>query len=83
MKFYGGVRGGNRNMWLDFDSNLDCHADCPIRNPAITQHIMSGLWWNFQDSSSMTQETIDEIFGVIWTTVLTLQIGNPGNYGAN
>ena len=29
----------------------------------------------------MKQETIDYIFGVIWITMLTLQIGNPGNIG--
>ena len=52
MKFYGGVRGGKKNKWLYFGSNLDHHADCPMGNPTITQQIMSGFWWNFQDSST-------------------------------
>ena len=29
MKFCGGVRGGKRNKWLDFDRDPDHHADCP------------------------------------------------------
>ena len=41
MEFYIGVLGGKRNKWLDFRRDLDHHADCPIRNPAITQEIMS------------------------------------------
>ena len=40
MKFYGGVRHGKRTMRLDFGSDLNHHADCPISNPAITQHII-------------------------------------------
>ena len=49
MKFYGRVRGGKRNMWLDLGSDPDDHPDCPTGNPAITQQIMSGFWWNFQE----------------------------------
>ena len=29
--------------WLNFCGNPDHHADCPIGNPAITQHIMIGF----------------------------------------
>ena len=29
----------------------------------------------------MIQGTIDKIFGVIWITMLTFQIGNPANMG--
>ena len=43
MKFYWGVWGGKRNKWLDFGSDTDHHADCPIRNQAITQWIMSSF----------------------------------------
>ena len=48
--------------WLDkwFGSNLDHHhADCLIGSPAITQQIMSGFWWHFQDSSAMIQGKSD------------------------
>ena len=61
-EIYGGVSGGERNKWLDFGSDSDHHADCPIGNLAITQQIMSGFWWNYQDSSAMIQETIDYFF---------------------
>ena len=43
----------SNNFWC----RLDHHADCPIGNLAITQQIMSGFWWNFQDNSAMIQET--------------------------
>ena len=59
------VEGGQRSKWLDFGNDSDYHADCPIWNPAITQQIISRFWWNFQDSSAMTQGTIDQNFGVI------------------
>ena len=59
MKFYGGVRGGKRNKSLDFGSDTDHHADWPIGNPSITQHIMSRYLGNLQDSSAMIQGTID------------------------
>ena len=39
--FYEGVWGGKGNQWLDFGSDTDHHADCPIGNPAITQQIIS------------------------------------------
>ena len=58
MKFYGGVRGGKRSKWLDFGSDPDHHADCPIENVAISQQITSTFSWNFQDISAMIQETI-------------------------
>ena len=35
MKFYGGIWDGKRNKWLDFGTNPDHHADCPIGNLAI------------------------------------------------
>ena len=41
VKFYGEVRGGKRNKWPDFGSNLDHHADRLIENLAITQQIMN------------------------------------------
>ena len=53
MKFSGGVQSDKRNKWLDFGGDPDHRADCPIGNPAITQQIMSGFWWNFQDSSAI------------------------------
>ena len=59
MKFYGGVRIGKRSKWLDFGSDLDHYADGPIRNPATTQQVISGFWWNFQESSAMKQGTIN------------------------
>ena len=59
MKFYGGIRGGKRNKWLDFGSNPDHHVDYSVRSMTITKHIMSGFWWNFQDNSAMVQGTID------------------------
>ena len=49
MKFSGGVWGCKRNKWLDFGSDFDHDADCPIGNQAITQQLMSGF---------------DEIFGI-------------------
>ena len=39
MKFYC-IWSGKRNKWLDFNSDLDHHADCPIGNPAIIQQII-------------------------------------------
>ena len=81
MKLYGGVQGGKRNKWLDFGSDPDLHADCPVGNPAITQQIMNGFLWNFQDSSTMMPGTVDFFFQVIWIAMLTLQIGNLGNIG--
>ena len=42
MTFYLGVRGG-KGMWLEYGCDLDHHADCSIRNPAITQQSMSKL----------------------------------------
>ena len=79
--FMAGSGGGKRNKWLNFGDDSDHHADCPIRNPTITQQIMSRFWWNFQDSSAVIQETIYFFVGgwVFWITMLTLQIGNPGN----
>ena len=59
MKFYEGVWGGKRNKWINFGGDLDHNVDCPIQNPAITQQIMNGLQWKFQDSSAMMQGTID------------------------
>ena len=53
MELFGGVWGGKGNIWLNFGGDPDHHADYPIKNPAITQQIMGGLWWNFQDSSAM------------------------------
>ena len=79
MKFYGGVRGGKRNKWLDFGSNQDHYADYPFRNLAITRQIMSRFLWNFQDSSAVIQGTIYLMVGVICITMLTLQIGNLDN----
>ena len=35
MKFYGGVRGGKRNKWLNLGGDLDHHADCPIRSHTV------------------------------------------------
>ena len=62
MKFYGGVRGLKMNKWLDFGCDPNHLADCPIRNLAITQPIMSGFQWHFQDNSVMIQGTIDWFF---------------------
>ena len=50
MKSYGWFQRGKRNKWLDFDSDLDHHTDCPIRNPTIIQQIKSEFWWDFHDS---------------------------------
>ena len=50
MKFCGGVWGGNRNKWLNFDGAPDHHADCSMENPATAQQIMSGFWWKFEDT---------------------------------
>ena len=82
MKFYTGGWGCKRNKWLDFGSDLNHHADCPIGNPSVTQQIMSEFWLNFQDSSAMIQVTIDNIFGLICITMLTVQIRNLANVGA-
>ena len=57
MKLYGGFYDGKKNKLLDFGSDSDHHADCPIRYPAITQQILNGFWWNCQDSSAMIQGT--------------------------
>ena len=35
MKFHGGVCCDNRNKLLDFGSDLDHLANCPIGHPAI------------------------------------------------
>ena len=43
MKFYGGVQGGKIYKLLDFVSDPDHHADCPIKCPTITQQIMTGF----------------------------------------
>ena len=43
MKFVEGSRVVKKNKWLDFDSSPDHHADCPIRNPVVKQHIMTGF----------------------------------------
>ena len=59
MKFYGGARGDKTDKQLDFGSDPHNHADCPIRNLAFTQHIMSWFWWHFHNSSAMLQGTID------------------------
>ena len=81
MKFYGEVRGGKRNKWLNVGSDPDDHADYPTGNSAITQQSMSRFWWNFQDSSAVIQGTLDKIFSVIWIIMLTFQIANPGCMG--
>ena len=39
--------GSKRNKWLDFGSNCSHHADCPIRNPVITEQISRGVSWFF------------------------------------
>ena len=39
--------GGKRNKWLDFGSNCSHHADCPIRDPVITEQISRGVSWIF------------------------------------
>ena len=39
-----------KNKWLDFGSDLDHLADCPIGNPAITQ--WCEFLWDFQDKLS-------------------------------
>ena len=46
-----------KNNWLDFGSDPDHHADCPIGNPTITQQIMNGLWWNFMEGSEVVKGT--------------------------
>ena len=43
MRFYGGVRDGEGNKSLDFGSNLDHYADCPVGDLAIIHQIMSGF----------------------------------------
>ena len=53
MEFYGGLQGGKKNKWSNFGGYPDHHADSPVGNSAITQQIMSGFWWKFQDSSAM------------------------------
>ena len=50
---------------LEFGSDPDHHVDPPIRNLAITWQIMSELWWNFQDGSSMMQEIFIKII-ICW-----------------
>ena len=70
--------GGKRNKLLNFGGDLDHHADCPIKTLAITQQVISGFWWNFQDSSTTIE---GKILGLIWITMLTLQIRNLGNVG--
>ena len=75
MKFYGKVQGGQRNKGLDFGSNLDHHADCPIRSLAITQQIMikfSGKPHNGTRNNWL-------IFWFVQITMLTPQTGNLGN----
>ena len=72
MKLYGGVRGGKRNKSLNLGGDPGHHADCPIGNLAILLTNYKQIWMNFQDSSAVIQETINEIFGVIWITILTL-----------
>ena len=47
---------------IKFGGDLDHHAACPIWNLAITEQIMSGFWWNFQDSFVMIYGTIDYNF---------------------
>ena len=32
-----------KGIWLNFGGAHDHHADYPIRNPAITEQIMSGF----------------------------------------
>ena len=83
MNFDGGSDVVKGTTWLHFGGNPDHHADCPIRNLAIAQQIAitSGICWNFQDSSAMIQGTIYWILGLIWITMLTLQIANLGNMG--
>ena len=34
------VRGGKRNKWLDFGSDMDHYTDSPIGNPFITQQTL-------------------------------------------
>ena len=63
IKFYGEVRVGKTNQWLDFGSDPDHHADCPIGNLAITLQLMSKFWWNFQDNSSWYMEQSIKNFG--------------------
>ena len=78
MKSYGEVQNGIRNKWLDFGTDLDHHADCPIGNLAITQQNMSGFWWNFQIALQWYKEQLITFLG--WSgTMLTLQIGNLFN----
>ena len=38
VKFYGGVRDGKRNTWLNFGKYPDHNSDYPIGNPTIAQH---------------------------------------------
>ena len=65
MKFFERVQGDKRNKCWDFGCDPDHHADRPIINRAITQQILSGFWWNLQDSSVMIQEQL-LIFFVAW-----------------
>ena len=44
MKFYGGVQGAKKDKLLNCGGDLDYHADCLIRNPAITQQITNRFW---------------------------------------
>ena len=40
MKFYGGVRCSKINKCLECGNDPYYQVDCPIKNLAITQHIM-------------------------------------------
>ena len=83
MKFYGGVRDCRRNKGLHFDSNpYHYHyADCPVRNPAITQQMMSEILMIFSGKLCNGIRSTWLKIGVIWDTTLTLHIANPGNMG--
>ena len=57
-EIYRGVWSGKSIKWLNFGGDPDHQSDIPIRNPHITQQIVSGVWWNFQDSAAMCSNDI-------------------------
>ena len=44
MKFYGGVRGGKNNKWLNFDGDPDQHADCVVPNRKYSHYLTNYEW---------------------------------------
>ena len=63
--------------WLSF--GCDPRDDNRIETAAITQQIRSGFdEKKFKDNDRL-QGTIDNIFGMVWITMLTLRLADLGN----